>query len=74
MTPKEKLLLGIERKVTLRELSRLYANYVLATFGGNKTYASRAREVNRRTIQRWERSPVVLPAESTKQLSVPGVS
>lgn len=50
------LLGAIDRRASLREVEIAYVRYVLTCLGGNKVHAARAIEVDRRTIQRWERT------------------
>lgn len=76
---KECLMKAIEARRPLAEVSRLYVSYVLAGFSCNKVWTARALRVDRRTIQRWERTgawpgrPSRRPEPSPQaQLEMPG--
>lgn len=76
MTAKERLIAGIEDRVSMKEMHLLYVEYVLATTGGNRSRAADRLGVDRRTVQRWIRvSAARRPARpSERHLSVPGIA
>lgn len=49
----ESLMDGIRRGVTIEEMSKLYASYMLDRHGGNKVHTARELDIDRRTLQRW---------------------
>lgn len=47
---------GAENLVPLHVLQRMYVDYALRRFGGNKVHTATALGIDRRTIQRWARA------------------
>lgn len=45
---------AIRRRDKMRVIMRLYASYVLATQGWNKSQTVEVLEVDRRTLRKWE--------------------
>lgn len=55
METQKKLVEAIERSAPLAEVVRLYAFHVLEKMGGNKVHTAERIQIDRRTLQRWER-------------------
>jgi DNA-binding NtrC family response regulator len=49
---------AIKARRTMTVVCRLYACYVLACHGGNKSKAAEVLEMDRRTLHRWEKERV----------------
>ncbi len=49
----EALLRGIEARLPMHDVQRLYAVFVTAACGQNKTHAAEVLRVTRRSLQRW---------------------
>jgi DNA-binding NtrC family response regulator len=63
----EALIEAAECLVPMHRFQRVYVDYALRRFGGNKVHTAAALGIDRRTIQRWARAR----AESTTSSSIP---
>jgi DNA-binding NtrC family response regulator len=66
----EALVEAAEGLVPMHKFQRVYVDYALRRFGGNKVHTAAALGIDRRTIQRWARAraeqrPVTAPATTT---------
>lgn len=61
----EALIEAAEGLVPMHKFQRVYVDYALRRFGGNKVHTAAALGIDRRTIQRWARARAERPAATT---------
>ena len=60
------LIEAAEGLVPMHRFQRVYVDYALRRFGGNKVHTAAALGIDRRTIQRWARARADQPSSSTR--------
>lgn len=60
------LIEAAEGLVPMHRFQRVYVDYALRRFGGNKVHTAAALGIDRRTIQRWARARAESPSTSTR--------
>jgi len=63
------LIEAAEGLVSMHRFQRVYVDYALRRFGGNKVHTAAALGIDRRTIQRWARARSEQPASVQEQLA-----
>jgi DNA-binding NtrC family response regulator len=62
------LIEAAEGLVPMHRFQRVYVDYALRRFGGNKVHTATALGIDRRTIQRWARARVEQPSAKVEEL------
>ncbi len=62
------LIEAAEGLVPMHRFQRVYVDYALRRFGGNKVHTAAALGIDRRTIQRWARARAEQPSTSRDEL------
>ena len=52
----------------MHRFQRVYVDYALRRFGGNKVHTAAALGIDRRTIQRWARARAEQPSTTTREV------
>lgn len=60
------LIEAAEGLVPMHRFQRVYVDYALRRFGGNKVHTAAALGIDRRTIQRWARARAETPSSTTR--------
>lgn len=61
------LIEAAEGLVPMHRFQRVYVDYALRRFGGNKVHTAAALGIDRRTIQRWARARAEQPSTATRE-------
>lgn len=61
------LIAAAEGLVPMHKFQRVYVDYALRRFGGNKVHTAAALGIDRRTIQRWARARAEQPSASSSR-------